>query len=194
MPQVNQTVLTIVVSVVCLAVVYFLGIIKPIGRFYALLLIPPGKLCVALSDLLAPFDVKRKKSESTYPGLRTIVLLIALCFAVVALASDGYNTLQALPAIWPDANFTPPDLPPVFSYSMGWLFLSLPALTGMIWLEQKKAVALEVQIFTVPQAFQRKFERFIFLTFVLSLLASLAFNALKPSFTADSTSVVTQSL
>ncbi len=190
--QTVQSFLTFLVPVACLALVYFLGRIKPIGRFYAVLLIPPGKLFFALSVILSPFDLKQKKSESKYPGLRTIVLLIALGFAVVALASDGYNTLQALPAIWPDANFTPPSLPAFFTYSMGWLFLSLPALTGMIWLEQK--VELEVQIFTVPQAFQKQFERFIFLTFVLSFLASLAFNALKPSFTADNTSVVTQSL
>src|SRR2546421_11132311 len=138
MTHILQIFLTLLAPVVCLGIVYFLGRVKPIGRFYAVLLIPPGKLFSALSDFLSPYGVKQKKSESKYPGLRTIVLLIALCFAVVALAADGYNTLQALAALWNDASFSLPSLPSFFTYSMGWLFLSLPALTGAIWLEPKK--------------------------------------------------------
>lgn len=192
--QIVQTFSTLAVPVVCFAIVYFLGRIKPIGRFYATLLILPGLLFSALATFLTPFDPKQKTKGNKYPGLRTIVLCIALLFCVVACVADGYNTIQALSALWADTSFSLPPLPGILTYSMGWLFLSLPALTGAIWLEQKRAVEPEAHIFTVPDEYKKKFERFIFLTFLLSLTTSIAFNALKPSFTADSGSVITQSL
>ena len=192
--QTVQTFITFLTPVVCIAIVYFLGRIKPIGRFYAMLLIPPGKIMYALSQFLSPFDVEQRKNESKHPGLRTIVLMFALTFALVATGSDGFLTLQALSALWPDASLTLPPLPSWLSYSFGWLFLSLPSLTGCIWLENKKAVHSEAQIFIVPEEHQKKFARFISLTFLLSVVTTIVFNTLKPAYLIDSSSWYTEVL
>src|ERR1700694_3697262 len=112
MQQVFQTVQTFLVfltPVVCLALVYFLGRIRPIGRFYAMLFIPPGKITHALSQLLTPYSLDGKKKGSKYPGLRTIVLTIALALSCVALTAESYNTLQAVQALWGDTSLTLPS-------------------------------------------------------------------------------------
>src|SRR6266480_1990765 len=83
-------------------------------------------ICFALAAFLTPFDPKQKTKGNKYPGLRTIVLCIALLFCVVACVADGYNTIQALSALWADTSFSLPPLPGILTYSMGWLFLSLP--------------------------------------------------------------------
>ncbi len=188
--QIGQPVLLIAVPVVLFAVVYFLSKIKPIGGFFATVTHVPGIVFRSIAGFLLPFGVQEKPTSSKYPGLRTIVLVIASIFAIVATVADGFLTNQALVALTDDTSltFTLPDRLSWLNLSQGWLLLSIPAIAGMILLDTYfQVVPEEARIFRVPTdaTAKKRFERFILLTFFLSLVTSIAFNALKPAYMQD---------
>src|SRR6266496_2821551 len=188
--QIGQPVLLIAVPVVLFAVVYFLSKIKPIGGFFATVTHIHGIVFRSIAGFLLPFGVQEKPTSSKYPGLRTIVLVIASIFAIVATVADGFLTNQALVALTDDTSltFTLPDRLSWLNLSQGWLLLSIPAIAGMILLDTYfQVVPEEARIFRVPTdaTAKKRFERFILLTFFLSLVTSIAFNALKPAYMQD---------
>ncbi len=188
--QIGQPVLLIAVPVVLFAVVYFLSKIKPIGGFFATVTHVPGIVFRSIAGFLLPFGVQEKPTSSKYPGLRTIVLVIASIFAIVATVADGFLTNQALVALTDDTSltFTLPANLSWLNLSQGWLLLSIPAIAGMILLDTYfQVVPEEARIFRVPTdaTAKKRFERFILLTFFLSLVTSIAFNALKPAYMQD---------
>src|SRR5713226_4224353 len=129
-----QPYFTIILIAALIAAVYFSGRYKPIGRFYATVLYLPGLFLHSLATFLKPFDVEQKPNTSPDPGLRTIVLVIASIFAIVATLADGFLTLQAL-VVLTDDNSVTIVLPASLSWltvSQGWLLLSLTAITGII--------------------------------------------------------------
>src|SRR6266851_5476277 len=91
----------VLLSMTILFLWYCLGrFIKPIGEFYATLFVGVGKVFLAVTNWLRPF---RKAHESVYskqPGLIVIVRLVALVFALFAIAGEAYSSLVAIPALF----------------------------------------------------------------------------------------------
>ncbi len=169
------------------AIVYFLGRIKPVGEFFATLIHIPGIALRSLAQFLKPFSVQEKPQTSRYTGLRTIVLNVAAVFAIVATGADWFLTNQALVAITDDPSmvFTLPANLSWLNMSQGFLLLSIPSIAGMILLDNYfRVVPAEARIFDVPsdQEAKERFEKFIKWTFILSLVASIAYNALKTNY------------
>jgi len=193
--QTLQPYIPFIVIAALVAAFLALGSIKPVGKLFARALHMLGLGFASVAELLKPFTPQQSTNKVLY-GLRTIVLVIAGSFAAVATVADGFLTQQALVPLTDDKSllFT---LPPCLSWlnlSQGWLFISLSAITGMILLETKFGVVPEsARIFEVPKDAAKKaqFEWFILITFVLSLVATILFNALKPAYIADSESIIT---
>jgi hypothetical protein len=188
MPQSLLTLGTLLLIAVILMILYFLGQNKHIGRMYAVVFVLVGKVLLRIEQWLTPFDTAHRTNGSKYPGLRTIILTIALVLAVSAFTAEAFNTIQALSTLFPDANITMPVLPGFLNFSMGLLFLAIPALTGSIWLEGKKVLPEEAHIFAVQDEYKEKFEKFVVSAFVLSIISSVAFYALKAVYLASSDS------
>ncbi len=171
--------LNIGIAALIFVVTYLAGVyIKPLGKVYSFVFFLIGKPLSRVEQLFEEFHAKRSKQETKHPGLRTIMMIVILFLALAALTAETYNTLQALTALWGDVGITLPVLPSFVNYAMGALFLSIPAIFGTIWLECKKVVLEDVRMFTVPQEYTKKFERFSILSFSLSLVTSIAFYAL----------------
>lgn len=177
--QVYQPVLTTLGFALIFAIVYFLGRIPPIGNMYATVFILIGKVLLRIEQWIEPFDTARRTNGSKNPGLRTIILVFSCFLALAALIAETFNTLQSLSALFTDASIALPALPGVLNFSMGLLFLAVPALIGSVYLEIKNALPEEAKIFVVPEKHAQKFERYIVGTFVLSVITSITFYALK---------------
>lgn len=180
---------TIAIVAAVVVVAYLAGrYIKPLGKLYTDVFGLAGKI---FADIELGLDRLRFKidEENAHPGLHTTVIVVTLLLAVVALTSGTWNTLQALPTLFPDASLTLPSVPSWFNFAMGGLFFSVNALFGSLWLEGKEAVPKEARIFNAG-----KFGGFILFSFVLSLLASVAFYGLKVVFLMNPDSNVTHLL
>lgn len=189
--QMLQGILIGLVPVVLFAIVFFLSKIKPIGEFFATLIHIPAIALRSLAQLLKPFSVQEKPPTSKYTGLRTILVIFTALYASLASVADAFINNQAIVA-WTDdssLSFTLPSSLSWLNYSSGWLFLSISAIAGIFLLDVYfHVVPEEVRIFKVPEEekLKKRFERFILVTFLLSLIASVAFNALKPAYLFDS--------
>ncbi len=166
---------------------YLAGYIPAVGGLYVFLFGFFGVPLNRLEQQLAP--VAHSKNESKYPGLRTVMLIVALVLALLALVAETLNSLQALTALWGGIDTNIP-LPPFVNLAMGALFLCVPALFGACWIEGK-VVPEDARIFPVTTD---KFERFIFFSFVLSCVTCTAFYALRPYFLANPESNITHLL
>src|SRR5260221_11845795 len=183
--EVFQPVLIALGFVLIFAIVFFVGRIPPLGKMYATVFILIGKVLLRIEQWIEPFDTARRVNKSKNPGLRTIILMFFCFLALAAGTAETFNTLQSLNALFTDANIALPALPGVLNFSMGLLFLAVPALTGSGYIEIKKALPEEAKLFVVPETHAQKFERYIVSTFVLSVITSIAFYTLKAVYLAS---------
>src|SRR5438128_555547 len=87
--------------VVSLFVWYCLGrFVRPIGDFYATLLVGVGKVCLAVANWLQVFSVRTPSAPGGRPGLGVIVRLIALVFALLVMVGEAFSSLVATPALF----------------------------------------------------------------------------------------------
>jgi hypothetical protein len=70
-------------------ILYFLGQNKDIGKMYAVVFILVGKVLLRIEQWLTPFDPAHRTNGGKNPGLRTIILTIALVLAVSAFIEIG---------------------------------------------------------------------------------------------------------
>ena len=181
----------ILIGFAAFVVLYLAGHIPHVGDLYVFTFGIIGLPLKLLEQALARVS-HSQKSESKYPGLRTVMLIVALVLALLALVAETLNSLQALTALWGgiDTNIS---LPSFVNLAMGALFLAVPALFGAIWIEPK-VVPEESRIFNVPADHAKKFEGFIFRSFLLSCITCMAFYALRPYFLANPDSNITHLL
>ena len=80
---------------------YCLGrFIRPVGEFYASIIVPVGKVFLAVVEGLQAFRKAHETVYSKQPGLVVIVRLIALVFALAAIGGEAYSSLIAIPALF----------------------------------------------------------------------------------------------
>ena len=168
-------------------VLYLVGRIPLLDQVYIFFC---GLLSIPLqdiADLLTVFKEKQLAGENKYPGLRSIVLLFALVFVGIAVIADSYTALDAVRALFGDVNIPLPSLPPLFGYSMGFLYVSLTVIFGGLYLDTKKFIVLEARIFTISnEEDERKFSKFIGNCFWLAVAATVAFFVDRWGFLNDS--------
>lgn len=181
--------LIIGIAALAFVVLYLAGrYIPPVGDMYAFVFGFAGKFSAGVESGLVRLAYKVDE-ENEHPGLHTTVIIVTLSLALVALASGTWNTLQAIPTLFPDASFTLPSVPAWFNFAMGGLFASINMLFGSLWLEGKDAIPKEARLFNVG-----KFRGFVLFSFILSCLASVAFYGLKVVFLVNPDSNLTHLL
>lgn len=170
---------------IVLVVVYFLGLIPPIGGMLAFLCNLVAKPLLRFETLLEVFKEKLMSSDSKYIGLHTLSCLVAFLFAAIVLTADASNSFYALTALY-GSGVSIPAMPAVFNLAMGALFLACPALLGMCWLEVKEVVPVEARIFTLLHEKSRGwFDRFVTIGLWLAIPDCVLYYALKPLFLAN---------
>ena len=166
-------------------VLYLVGRVKPLDQVYMFFC---GLLSVPLhdiTDLLSVFKERQLAGDTKHPGLRTIILIIFLFFALTATMAASYNDLDAIPALFGGVNLNLPTLPPIFGYSMGFLYLSISVLFGGLYAE--KYIPEEARVFTFQEVeTEKKFTKFVSTSFWLSLVATVAFFADRAAYLNDS--------
>ncbi len=157
--------------------------IKPLGELYTFPFVLLSKFTAPAEKSLEEYQAKGKlaKHETKYPGLRTTILMIMLTLALLALVADVVGTIQAMISLW-GKEFIVPSLPPIANYSVAVLMICVGALFGAIWIETKGVIPEEARIFVTSPQYEKKFNRFVLISFMLTLITSILYYMLKPFF------------
>ncbi len=180
-------------AAVYIIVIYLAGrYIRPVREMYVFFFGLIGKPLDRIAEMLEIFRAKQASTEVKYPGLRTIILSVALVLATATLVADVGGSVDALQAF----GLTIPDLSPLVSSlvnsAIAVLFITTSCIWGALYIE--KIVPEEARIFTVPQEDKEKFQKLTSRMFTISVIASVCFFALRPVYQSNPDSNVTHLL
>lgn len=166
---------------------YSLGrFIRPVGEFYASVFVPVGKVFLAVVEWLHAFRKAHETVYSKQPGLVVIVRLIALVFALAAIAGEAYSSLIAIPALFGnEADTVELPFPGLAMSAMAILFFALCSLFGILWLESSEYIPAEARLFEVPPGKAKGFHRFAIWTLIASLIATALYYVERKFFLLD---------
>ena len=166
---------------------YCLGrFIQPVGEFYASVVVPVGKVFLAVVEWLQAFRKAHETVYSKQPGLVVIVRLIALVFALAAIAGEAYSSAIAIPALFGnEAGAVDLPFPGLAVPAMAVLFFSLCSLFGILWLESSEYIPSEARLFEVPPGKVKGFRRFTIWTLIASLIATALYYVERKFFLLD---------
>jgi hypothetical protein len=167
--------------------------IQPVGEFYvSVILIPLGKLFLAIVERLQSFKEAHEVAHNKQPGLVVIVRLIALVFALGVVVGEGYSSLIAIPALFgSEADTIKLPFPELAVPAMALLFFSLCAMFGMLWLESSEYIIPEARLFDGPRAKSKGFRLFATTMLITSLIATVLYYVERKFFLLDPESDIT---